>query len=373
MLSVKTESKSTKDLKKNWISVGASIKKNEVDLFNRQLDNLQCKTLKDLCNLLIEGKLRRISDDEQVQVMNIQYQTTNLATAQVGQKFDFWKQVDEQDLLNWLLGKYHPHTAKCYYSYYIRYVDTYFSPIVDVELFKLAKHKRLWILQSIKRFGDYYAYRYGNKDVKNLIARIIERYDLNRDLDQKDRIYLVSPQFVEEKISKIMRIPGDIGFTCRIGLFSGLRESEISYIKQKEICSQSFGCQCDKLHVASCKNGLSVIAINWTRGQKKALATILPTQYWEKLRSLQRFDYYDIQAAHKILKRETGIAYIVLRKIHYNVIRFKNAFEVDEAEVLAGRFKSVSARHYVLNDPEKLSGKYISAWQNFGVTNLYLV
>ena len=53
--------------------------------------------------------------------------------------------------------------------------------------------------------------------------------------------------------------------------------------------------------------------------------------------------------------------------------RFKNAFEVDEAEVLAGRFKSVSARHYVLNDPEKLSGKYISAWQNFGVTNLYLV
>ena len=121
----------------------------------------------------------------------------------------------------------------------------------------------------------------------------------------------------------------------RIGLFSGLRESEISYIKQKEVCKQSFGCQCDKLHVVSCNNGLSVIAINWTRGLKKALATIIPTQYWEKLKkNLQRFDYYDIQAAHKILKRETGIAYIVLRKIHYNVPRFKNAFEVDETEVL---------------------------------------
>ena len=228
MLSVKTESKSNKDLKKNWISVGASIKKNEVDLFNRQLDNLQCKTLKDLCNLLIEGKLRRISDDEQVQVMNIQYQTTNLATAQVGQKFDFWKQVDEQDLLNWLLGRYHPHTAKCYYSYYIRYVDTFFSPIVDVELFKLAKHKRSWILQSIKRFGDYYAYRYGNKDVKNLIARIIERYDLNRDLDQKDRIYLVSPQFVEEKISKIMRIPGILALLVELDYF-------LVYVNQKSL------------------------------------------------------------------------------------------------------------------------------------------
>lgn len=101
------------------------------------------------------------------------------------------------------------------------------------------------------------------------------------------------------------------------------------------------------------------------------MATILPTRYWEKLRSLERFDYYDIQAAHKILKRETGIAYIVLRKIHYNVLRFKNAFEVDEAEVLAGRFRSVSARHYVLNDPEKLSGKYISAWENFGLKNFH--
>jgi len=49
-----------------------------------------------------------------------------------------------------------------------------------------------------------------------------------------------------------------------------------------------------------------------------------------------------------------------LRKIHYNVIRFKNALEFDE-ETLARRFKSVSARHYVLNDPEKLSGEYISA------------
>lgn len=50
-----------------------------------------------------------------------------------------------------------------------------------------------------------------------------------------------------------------------------------------------------------------------------------------------------------------------MRKIHYNVMRFNNAFELDEAEVLAGRFRSVSARDYILNDPDKLSGKYTSA------------
>lgn len=103
------------------------------------------------------------------------------------------------------------------------------------------------------------------------------------------------------------------------------------------------------------------------QGNKKAIATVLPTNYWEKLRNIPRFDRHDIQAAHKILKREANIAFVVLRKIHYNVMRFRNAVDLDEAEVLAGRFNSVSAKHYILNDPEKLSSKYVSAWQNYNV------
>ncbi len=43
------------------------------------------------------------------------------------------------------------------------------------------------------------------------IEKLFERYDLNGDLDMKDRIYLVSPQFVEEKVRKI-ELPGEIGF-----------------------------------------------------------------------------------------------------------------------------------------------------------------
>ena len=79
-----------------------------------------------------------------------------------------------------------------------------------------------------------------------------------------------------------------------------------------------------------------------------------------------KFDEYNIHAAHKILnieKRSRNSLYS-FKKIHYNVMRFNNTSELDEAEVFAGHFKSVSARHYMLNDPEKLSGKYISAWQN---------
>ena len=183
----------------------------------------------------------------------------------------------------------------------------------------------------------------------------------------KDRIYLVSPQFIEEKVKQIIAMPGEIGFIARLGLFSGLREQELIYIKEKAICNDGYGCDCKKFHVVNNKNGMTIIAIGWTRGNKKALATILPINYWNKLRTLPKFDYNDIVATHRIMKRDVGIAYTAMRKIHYNVMRFREALAVDEAEVLAGRFKSVSGRYYVLHDPEKLTEKYILAWKNFGV------
>ena len=46
------------------------------------------------------------------------------------------------------------------------------------------------------------------------------------------------------------------------------------------------------------------------------------------------------------MKRDVDIAYVAMRKIHYNVMRFKETLSVDEVELLAGRFSSVSGRHY---------------------------
>ena len=71
------------------------------------------------------------------------------------------------------------------------------------------------------------------------------------------------------------------------------------------------------------------------------------------------------------MKRDVGIAYIAMRKIHYNIMRFKETLSVEEAVVLDGRFSSVSGRHYVLHDPEKLAEKYATAWNNFGINIKY--
>jgi len=114
----------------------------------------------------------------------------------------------------------------------------------------------------------------------------------------KDKIYLVSPNFIEEKVKKIFEMLGEIGFIARFRLLSGLREQKIIYIKEKEICNNGYGGDCDSLHTVECRNGLTIIAIGWTRGNKKALANIIPTYYWEKFRILQKFDYMDIGATH---------------------------------------------------------------------------
>jgi hypothetical protein len=81
---------------------------------------------------------------------------------------------------------------------------------------------------------------------------------------------------------------------------------------------------------------------------------------------LQKFDYTDIAATHKIMKRDVGIAYIAMRKIHYNVMRFKETLSIDEAEVLAGRFSSVSGRHYVyITRSRKISRKIYKCMEKF--------
>jgi hypothetical protein len=54
-----------------------------------------------------------------------------------------------------------------------------------------------------------------------------------------------------------------------------------------------------------------------------------------------------------------------LRKAHYNVMcRAMKPFEVN---VLAGRAKSVDARHYAIYELDVTSENYANAWKKFGL------
>jgi len=54
-----------------------------------------------------------------------------------------------------------------------------------------------------------------------------------------------------------------------------------------------------------------------------------------------------------------------LRKIHYNVVRFKDTMTSDEADALDGRAKT--AQHYVLHDLQLFADKYVRGWNNVGL------
>ena len=138
-----------------WKTIGVRIKIIELANLNRQLDRLNYSTLGDLVKDLVAGKITRLTDDKQIEIMNINLQTTGQLTGLSGKPYDFYKQIDVLDFHKYLLERFQIHTANCYLSYFEKYTSIFFGLNPDIELFKLKPHKRSWILQSIKKFGEY--------------------------------------------------------------------------------------------------------------------------------------------------------------------------------------------------------------------------
>ncbi len=204
--------------------------------------------------------------------------------------------------------------------------------------------------------------------MQRIIEKIINRYGLNIGLDMHQRIYIVDDNFVSNKVKHLLAIQGDIGLTVKVGLFTGLREEEIIYIHNTELCGNLGGCDCNKLHVVNKPNGLTVVVINWFRGHKKCYFTILPTVMWEKFSNIPNFNHVDIDIAHKLTKKNANLMFVELRKIHYNIMR--RIMDMNEADILAGRAKSVSAKHYAIYELDRISDAYVQAWAKFNVSTV---
>jgi intergrase/recombinase len=63
--------------------------------------------------------------------------------------------------------------------------------------------------------------------------------------------------------------------------------------------------------------------------------------------------------------KNAGIMYMYLRKLHYNVMCRK--MQQHEADILAGRAKSVAAQHYILYELDKMVDDYEKAWDMFNI------
>ena len=116
------------------------------------------------------------------------------------------------------------------------------------------------------------------------------------------------------------------------------------------------------------KNAYSVIHKQdcWTYAR---YFTFVPTRLSLDFRSLSNVDYEQRKVAHRLLKSMTDgkVSFMDLRKFHYNVL-CRSELKESGAEVLEGRTKSVSAKHYLLHEIDKMVEQYHNAWESLHPT-----
>jgi intergrase/recombinase len=359
--------------KDNRKSMTARVKPEDLVVFNQRLKLFGFNSINELVREFIAGRFPQITEDKQIGSLaqNIQSNGQRTVLDNENNNFgSFYQSVDLEDILNYYqnIRSLHPKTCKDLVGYFRRFRDQFFSKKAE-ELRILSPRIRSKIMDSFRKFGQYYLYRYNDDSCIDLVSKIIRRYNLNAGNNDHSRLYIVDDNYLEEKIGMILQLQGEIGLIVRFAMFSGLREDELVHIHKKEVCSNLGGCSCERLHVIEKPNGLSIILIQWYRGHKKCYFSIVPTSLWKAFRSLSFFDYNPhIKSAHSYLKaKDKDLHFMWLRKAHYNIMcRTMKPFE---ANILAGRAKTVDAKHYAMYELDAMSKSYAEAWSKFRIDN----
>jgi hypothetical protein len=357
---------SDKPRKDNRKSVTARVKPEDLVIFNQRLKLFGFNSINEMVHDFIKGKFPQITEDRQIDNLITNTQSNCLKSVlEGGNNRDFYERADVKDMYNYYLNtrKFHPKTCRDLTSYFKRFKDQFFTERV-VELQSLSPRIRSKIMDAFRKFGQYYFYKFNNDQCTDLVSKIIRRHSLNVGNTEHGKLYIVDDNYLEEK--------QDIIRNVKMGLYSGLREEELVYVYKKSICPNLAACGCDKLHVMNKPNGISIVLIQWHRGHKKCYFSIIPTTLWQEFRTLPSFDYNPhIKSAHAYIKAKDPILnFMWLRKTHYNVMcRVLKPFE---ANILAGRAKTVDARHYAMYELYSMSKNYEEAWSKFGLNNFSL-
>jgi hypothetical protein len=335
------------------------VKEEDLFLLNQKLQLNGFKTLNEFIHAWIKGHYPIHENNEQVEKLLNRIREKGITDPLTGEfNPTFYRNFDAKDMLKDLLPKYvYKKHAKDLVRYCERYIEIFFTKpqLIQSE----SGHKRAWICDAMRKFGMYYDRKMHNPELKILIEEIIKRYELNKKMRIHDRVWLVDEGYIDKMVRNVLEIDGDIGVIIKFAFFSGLRGEEITYAYETAICDSLMGCNCDKLHITHMKNGVSVVVLNRIVGQKHSYFTIVPTLLWKEFRSLDRVTKEERNIAHMMIKSNTaGKATLMdLRKFHYNILCRSEMGEVG-AEVLAGRAKSVSAKHYLIHELDKMTEQY---------------
>jgi intergrase/recombinase len=356
-------------LKDNRISLTARLNENDLAIFNQRLKLFGFNSLNEMVREFTKGKFPVITEDKQIDNLYQNQQAGGIKSLlEGGRNTDFYERADTKDMHNYYLNvrKFHPNTCRDIISYFKRFRDVFFTEKID-EIRSLTPRVKSKIMDALRKFGQYYLYKYNNEQVIDLVEKIIRRHSLYVGNTDHGKLYIVDDNYLENKLKLVFDMNGEIGLIVKFGLFSGLREDELIYVYSKPICSNLSGCTCEKLHVMEKSNGISIILIQWHRGHKKCYFTVVPTDLFKSFRNLSSFSYKGhIRSAHSYIKtKDETLNFMWLRKAHYNVMcRTMKPFE---ANILAGRAKTVDAKHYAIYELDSMTNKYVEAWSKYGI------
>ena len=219
--------------KDNRKSLTARVKPEDLIIFNQRLKLFGFNSINELVHEFIAGRFPQITEDKQIDNLIVNTQSNGQRTVlEVGNAGNFYKNVDLDDMYNYYqnIRGLHPKTCKDLISYFRRFKDQFFTPQKGEELRMLSPRIRSKIMDSFRKFGQYYLYKYNDDSCIDLVSKIIRRYNLNAGNNDHSKLYIVDDNYLAEKLRTVLQLQGEIGLIVKFAMFSGLREDELVYI-----------------------------------------------------------------------------------------------------------------------------------------------
>jgi intergrase/recombinase len=360
--------------KTDWVNINVKVRNSDLPILNQRLKLLGFETLGQLTKELVNGTFPHVTEEKQIDnLYKNDDKSGQKSLLEGGYNRDFYERANTMDMYDYYINvrKFHKNTCRDLISYFKRFRDIFFSIEQVDQIRALTPRVRSKVMDAMRKFGAYYLFRYNNEQCIDLVEKIIRRHNLSAGQTEHGKLYIVDDNYLEERLKQLFSIgEGEISTIIKFGMFSGLREDEMIHVYNKNICPDLSGCTCTKLHVIDKPNGVSVVLIQWHRGHKKCYFTLVPTAILKVFKAMDAFEYRPhIRSAHEYMKVKTKddkITFMWLRKAHYNVMcRVMKPFE---ANVLAGRAKSVDAKHYAMYELNEMSEKYAEAWKKFNIS-----
>jgi hypothetical protein len=165
-----------------WKSITVRLKENDLAILNNKLQTNGFESFSEFVHSWLKGNYPKYEKNEQIEKLLVRLREKGIKDP-LTSKFNptFYRNVDSANMLEDLSKRYvYKKHARDLVNYFERYVEIFFT---NPELIRTESgHKRAWICDALRRFGEYYDRRFHNPELKILIQEIIEHYELNRKM-----------------------------------------------------------------------------------------------------------------------------------------------------------------------------------------------